>query len=146
MIDYDLKEFPGFPRRLAGSPWVRQALKFMLVGVLNTGLDWGLYLLLSPATGVISLTPVLAKLLSYTAGTVNSFFLNRHWTFQSQATFLAAFGPYFLISLMAIGLNTGSMFLGLHFLQLGEIPALLLATLVAFGWNFLISKLVIFRW
>jgi putative flippase GtrA len=60
---------------------LRQWLRFAAVGALNTLLSWVLYALLE-AGGVPYL---LASALAFAAGAVNSYVLNRRWTFRSRA-------------------------------------------------------------
>lgn len=63
---------------IPGTEWKRMT-KFALVGALNTGVDFAVFALLALAAGV----PVLwAQAVSYGAGVVNSYLLNRHWTFR----------------------------------------------------------------
>ncbi len=58
-------------------------IKFGIVGVLNTAIDFLIFNLCL----YLNCPPVAAKALSYSAGTVNSYFLNKKWTFQSQGKF-----------------------------------------------------------
>ena len=124
------------------SAWYRQAAKFGLVGILNTVLDWAIYLLLAQAFGA---GPVLAKILSYSAGVLNSFYLNRSWTFHSRANFTKAFPPFLGISLAGILINSGCMYLAVYWLNLDDLFAHILATTAAFGWNFAASRRFVFR-
>ena len=76
----------GAARALLG-----QLVRFGLVGCSNTVLSWCVYALL-----VRSGVPVLlASALAWTLGAVNSFVLNRRWTFRSRGRWtpeLARFG------------------------------------------------------
>ncbi len=65
--------------------WFTQAAKFVLVGILNTVLDIGLYLVLTRWIGVFARWRVVAKGISYGAGVLNSFCWNRSWTFKVRA-------------------------------------------------------------
>jgi len=123
--------------------WLRQALKFLVVGVSNTLLDAGLYFLLTRGLG-FSTRRTLAKALSYGAGVLNSFYWNRTWTFKSQAS-LAALVTFGWVNLIGLGINAGVMALGLNGLQVPEWLALVLATGAAFVWNFAASKGLVFR-
>jgi putative flippase GtrA len=64
---------------------IAQLARFGLVGALNTALDLlvlnGL-LFLFPTTRTLTILGYTA--LAYTAGAVNSFLLNKHWTFERQ--------------------------------------------------------------
>lgn len=124
--------------------WFSQAVRFGAVGVLNTLVDWGLYYALTRWAGLGSL-PVLAKSLSYGAGIINSYFWNKYWTFQQRDGSLLSIVPFMIVSLIALGVNAGVLHLGLEVLSITEFASLILATGVTLLWNFLMSKLVIFR-
>ncbi len=121
-----------------------QGIKFGSVGIVNTLVDAGLYLIFTRWLGLGSLK-VLAKAISYTGGVINSYILNRNWTFRSSANVARTFAPFFIANLIGIGVNTGMMQLGLHTLHLSELFAFVFASLFTVGWNFLISKFVVFR-
>lgn len=55
-------------------------LKFCVVGILNTGIDFAVF------TGlfILGLPLLFAHILAYSCGIGNSFILNRKWTFKSQ--------------------------------------------------------------
>jgi len=124
--------------------WFSQAVRFGAVGVLNTLVDWGLYYALTRWAGLESL-PVLAKGLSYGAGILNSYFWNKYWTFEQRDGSLRSIIPFVIVSLIALGVNAGVLHLGLAVFSIGEFASLILATGVTLLWNFLMSKLVIFR-
>jgi len=131
-------------RTLPYPVWLEQAAKFLSVGVLNTALDAGLYLVLTRWLGFSTLQ-TQAKGISYGVGIVNSFYWNKSWTFRSEANTLATLGPFVLSSLVAIAINAGVMYLGLNTFNLPDTIALVLATGITFLWNFTISKFFIFR-
>ncbi len=72
------------------APWkmlLKQLSRFGLVGALNTALD------LLVLNGLLALFPttktpaiLLYTALAYSVGAVNSFLLNKHWTFERQHT------------------------------------------------------------
>jgi len=59
---------------------IRQLLHFAGVGVINSLIDAVMYVVLSRGVG---LPPLMASALSFFAGSVNSFLLNKHFTFVS---------------------------------------------------------------
>jgi putative flippase GtrA len=124
--------------------WFEQALKFLSVGVLNTLLDAGLYLVLTRWLG-FGAFKTLAKGISYGAGILNSFYWNKSWTFKSDAGMVAAFVPFVLSNLAALAINAGVMHLCLNVFTLHEGFSLALATGSTFVWNFTISKFFIFK-
>jgi putative flippase GtrA len=126
--------------------WLKQAVKFGIVGVINTGVDLGLYFILTHFTGYFGEQQVLAKGISYTAGILNSFLWNRNWTFKSTTGYFNVTTLLFLLSnLVGLGLNTFVLYVGLKVLLLPELLVLGAATAIPLLWNFLISKFVVFR-
>lgn len=124
--------------------WISQALKFSLVGISNTFVDWAIYFALTRWLGLGTL-PVLAKSFSYGAGIINSFFWNKRWTFRSTESGPLSVFLFFIISLTALGVNAAVLHLGLNVFSIGEFLALIAATGFTLLWNFLMSKWVVFR-
>jgi len=123
-----------------------QFARFVIVGALNTGVDAGLYILL---TRFVGLQPLVASMFSFLAGSVNSFFLNKRWTFGHPATTFEAlrqYGKFVMVSTVVMGLHQLSL-ATLHY-------GLGLSDLIAKGWGiaagvvagFLLNKLWVFKW
>jgi putative flippase GtrA len=129
---------------LSHAVWLEQTAKYSAVGMLNTLLDAALYLLLTHWLGFAG-SRLVAKGISYSVGTVNSFHWNRTWTFRSDASSRTAFALFIAASLFAIAINTGIMDLGLLMFNQSEVPALALATGLTLVFNFCVNKFVIFK-
>lgn len=122
---------------------LRQPLRFGMVGIANTGLDVATFWVLAGALGM----PILiANTLSYSAGVLNSFVLNRLWTFRGVAfrNNPAEQLPLFLL-VSLIGLGVASLTLWLCAQVLSVMAAKLVSVAVTFVWNFLASKRLVFR-
>jgi len=135
---------PTLLQRIQQTNWLKQAVKFGLVGVLNTLVDAGVYYILTRWIGLMDL-PILAKAISYTCGVINSFFWNRLWTFRSKEDGWRSFVLFVLVNLVGAGINSAVMSLTLNYLHLEEVIAFLFATAASLGWNFLLSKRIVFR-
>ncbi|MAT43326.1 MAG: hypothetical protein CL609_13380 [Anaerolineaceae bacterium] len=125
--------------------WLHQIVKFGIVGGINTSVDLGIYWLLTRFILVDPAFAVIAKAISYTAGVINSYFWNKNFTFRSKDNSWAAFILFFSINLVAVGINSGIMWLGLHIFHQGELISLLMATGVTLIWNFTTSKFIVFK-
>lgn len=101
------------------APWWKplwQLVKFNVVGVSNMLLDNVLFWLLSTAGGVVYW---LAKVISYTAGMMNSWFWNSRWTFASrQAANAQASAPKSKRFLLFVAVNLASLLVSLVVLAL----------------------------
>jgi len=141
-----MKRFPNLTVIWLRTPnWFHQAVRFGMVGVLNTGVDLGSYWILTRFIPLFENAHVLAKAISYTLGVINSYLWNRSFTFRSQVQSPKRFMIFFLINLIAVGINSGLMALSLHVLRIPEWAGLLLATAITMTWNFITSKFVVFR-
>ncbi len=124
-----------------------QMCKFALVGCVNTFVDWSIYFIILkvfPAESVMFYS--VAKGFSYFCGIVNSFFLNRLWTFKDslRENEGGRFAKFALVNAMGLGLNSFSIYIFLN-MNFNHGMALFLATFVAFIFNFTLSKLWVFR-
>ena len=109
--------------------WLKQLLRFGLVGGLNTLLDiviLNALLLLSPTTSTRTLLAYNA--LAFSLGAVNSFLLNKYWTFgYKQGTTLKELVRFTITTLFGIGWSTLVLWLASAVLH----PLVLNATLWA---------------
>lgn len=119
---------------------LRQAARFGVTGVLNTGLDLGLFLLLTRGA---CLQPVIASTISYVAGMVCSFCLNRTWTFRASAAGPSGQFARFVVLNFTL-LTIGNAVLALLLLIMPALPAKLMVVITIFPVSFLLSKKVVF--
>ena len=139
-------------------PWstLIQFGRFLAVGTLNTGIDFGMLNLLSWLTGIyggVRLAPI--NLPGMLLALANSYLLNRYWTFKASARPRSAreVGSFVLVSLIGVGLNTAFVVALTRVVappagltpQLWENFAKALATGGALLWNFVGYKYFVFR-
>ena len=152
---------------------IYQVAKFVLVGALNTFIDWGVLNLLLFLAGISSgpLYPVF-KGVSFVVAVSNSYFWNKFWTFKKATPAALSSGEgkgtgkevlqFFIVSIIGFALNVAIASLivnvwGPHFniFGLNWAPDLaakrwgtfgaLVGTLTGLVWNFLGYKLVVFK-
>lgn len=117
-------------------------IRFGLVGVVNTAVDFAVFVLLYRWLG---LDPLLANGMAFLLAVTNSYLLNHHWTFRqhNHALSLSGYARF-------VALNSGGLLIGtLAILLLGGLMSLEYAKLIAAGitllWNFTSSKLFVFN-
>lgn len=126
---------------------ILQLIKFTTVGCVNTFIDWSVYFVIVrmfPEQSIIFYT--FAKGFSYLCGMINSFLLNRCWTFKvgSVDGEGGRFMKFVLVNALGLSINSGSVYMFLH-LNLSHLQAIILATAITFSFNFTLSKFWVFR-
>lgn len=149
---------------------VRQLLKFGVVGVMNTAIDWSLAFLLTYYTpipralgaGIVNLLALplrpevvavwATKVISSGIATVNSFIWNRRWTFRirGRESRTHQFAKFVTVNVIGMLLNSTLTTLFVRpFLPkpppLAFMFAQASATAIVFFWNFFANKYWTFR-
>jgi putative flippase GtrA len=89
-------------------PWLFEFTKFSLVGVLNSGVDFGVLNSLILVTSLASGGAFLAfKSISVTLGIINSYIWNKFWTFDASKTSDARreLTAFMLVTVAAVTVN-----------------------------------------
>ncbi|NLI55203.1 MAG: GtrA family protein [Clostridiales bacterium] len=139
---------------------VRQMAKFLVVGVLNTLVDFAVFQTLNLVFGWV----YAAQVLGYTCGVVNSYLWNSSWTFREQRTrSLREIALFVLVNLASMGVSLGVIWLCREVFGVtnewaarwmpaflagfikGDTIAKLIATAVAIMVNYLGNRLFVFR-
>lgn len=117
-------------------------VRFGLVGLTNTGVDVTLFALLTH--GLHWLVP-LANVVSYSAGIMNSFFLNKYWTFRDPTPLSRSLRPGIrFIVVNVLGLLISTVTVMLLALRLPPVIAKLASVGVVFLWNYSLSDRFVF--
>ena len=123
-----------------------QFVKFCVVGAINTLIDVLIYFLLTRYLGFALGLIFVAKAISYVLATLNSFFLNRFWTFEKRDAFEWRKMLLFYITVgSGIFINVAAHFINVEILMLNDIFSSLVAAALTALWGFSWSKYFIFR-
>lgn len=139
--------------KLAG---IWQFIKFALVGIANTLVDWAVFYLL--ILFIIPDDKLLAKAISFVVAAINSFVLNSIWTFRQEFysgikdknlrfyRIANYFIRFFVVSLVGFAINYFAFrwvifnIAGTSFANYANIISLISASSAALVWNFVINK------
>jgi putative flippase GtrA len=127
--------------QLATRAGLAQFLRFGLVGVANTATSYLVIRLLAPQLGV----PV-ASAIGYAAGVVQSFLLNRFWTFSSTRGDSRLSGE--VLRFLAVNLACGGLFTLVNSLaepHIGLLPATLAGVALVTPVGFILNRFIVFR-
>lgn len=114
-----------------------ETIKFGAVGgtgaLLGLGVMWGL-------VEFLGLFYLLANCFAFCISTSSNYLLNGLWTFERTRTYRFGYGRYFGLSLVTLGLNTGLLWIMTSELGLWYMASAILAILLVFPVNFIISR------
>lgn len=144
-VDYMIKTFFTKHKKAIG-----QFGKFLVVGAINFLVDFGVLTLLN---GVLGMMLAPANVISYTCGVINSFLLNRYWTFKIKHKFASIhFVKFVFVNLVSLGVNTLAVWVlvemygfTLGIFGIENFYAKLIATAFSFTVNFAGNKLLVFK-
>jgi hypothetical protein cdiviTM7_02105 len=127
-----------------------QLIRFGLIGVINTALDFGLLFILKS----IGLMATTANIFSTSIAFVFSFFANKKYTFRSSGTNIVREMILFVaVTLFGLWvLQTGVIWLVLPHLskllrssEMGLLVTKLIATAVSMIWNYILYDKLVFK-
>jgi len=135
---------------------ILQAGKFILVGALNTFIDLGILNILIWLSGLASgVWYSVFKAISFLIATTNSYFWNKHWTFEKGKNTFASeeFSKFLAVTAIGLFINVGIASLVVNVIgPQFEVSKAMWATIGAFTatffawiWNFLSSKFIVFK-
>ncbi len=120
--------------------------KFILLGALNTAVDWLWYFALSRSFPYFAAHLVIAKAVAFLIGSVPIFLGYTHWVLVGESDEPRRFDFVKLYTIIGIAFFINAYALA-AFLRGGikEFPAIVLATLVSFAWNLSLTWLIIIK-
>lgn len=122
---------------------LKKAARFVVVGISNTLLDFAVFTVLAQ---LLSVNVYLAQVAGYCTGTVNSYVLNRSWTFRARERFFSpALVRFLCLNLGMLLLSTGLLYLFFDVAGLPKLIAKAGATGVIMVVSFLCNRFWVFR-
>jgi putative flippase GtrA len=110
------------------------AMRYAVVAATAFLIDFGLLLLLTRSVALL-----LANSLAFVVANMVNFALGHVWVFKKKLGgpgFARMYGAVLLVSLVGLAINDALVWIGVNFLETGLIGAKLLATVVAWTWNY----------
>ena len=121
---------------------VNKFVKFGLVGVLNTLINWIIFALLN----FIGVYYIVANVIAYVIATANSYIWNSKWVFKyngknkNETT-----AKFVILNLIGLGLNTGILCLLVDMVGFNKLIALVITTGIVMIINYIVNKLWVFK-
>ncbi|HXK77592.1 MAG TPA: GtrA family protein [Oscillospiraceae bacterium] len=119
----------------------KQFIRFCLIGVLNTAVDYAVF----SAVSLFSENIYLAQTCGYAAGVLNSYTLNRKWTFDTQGKFFSPeFVKFIVVNLVSYAASLGALWLLADVWGLNKYFAKILLVGVTLVINFVLNRIWVF--
>ncbi|MDD4075436.1 MAG: GtrA family protein [Eubacteriales bacterium] len=120
-----------------------QFLKFNVVGVFNTIVDFVVYSIMC----IFGLHYMLAQVIGYAFGVGNSYLMNSLWTFSKERKHTAnEFGRFLLVNLVSLGVSLGVLWIARNSLHIqSDLWCKMIATPASLIVNFTGNKLFVFN-
>jgi len=122
---------------------IKQFLRFLIVGAVNTGVDFGIYLLLTRYLGV---PYVLSTVISVGCAMGVSYLLHKAITFRNREPHsVNKVAKFLCVGLTGMAINAGIVYCGVHIFGIYDLYAKIGATLAVLIWSFLLQKIWVFE-
>lgn len=114
-------------------------LRFGVTGVINTGVDFGVFFILAHLLGV---SIYVSQFLAYSTATINSYIINRRWTFGRKGPFAGGeFARFVAVNVCSLGLSLILLRLFHGHLHMQKMTAKVITACFTIPVNFLGSRL-----
>jgi putative flippase GtrA len=130
---------------LGGRVLVGQAARFAVIGVVNTSIDFGVFLF---ALAYITSSLVAANVLSWTVAVTGSYVMNSFITFAAESgrtLRLRSYAGFVGSGIAGLIANTATLLIAAKLLLLPVVLAKVLAIGVSFLVNFSLARFIVFR-
>ena len=121
-----------------------QFTKFCLVGLLNTAVDFTIYISLTRSSDFWLKWYLLANVIAFVAANVVSFVINKSWTFGNNGyqKYRQQYLRFLLVSFGALVIIELALFVGVDYFGAYDLAAKLVGIAISIWWSFLMHK----RW
>lgn len=125
-----------------GKKTYKEIMRFSVVGVINTGVDFVMFTVLF----FLGCPLLVAQSISYCCGVVNSYWLNRSWTFQDiKSGHQSEAIKFIIVNIFTLLLTSILFILLIEHMQMSILVAKIGCTGIGMGVNFLSSKFWVFQ-
>lgn len=119
----------------------RQFVKFALIGLLNTGVDFGVYFTLTRGIPYFFEHKLLANVFAFAAAVSGAFLLNRSWTFRARAGRAShQFAKFIMVYSVGFLINQGTLYAAISIVGTHDLFGKLFGLFLNFSWNFFVSR------
>ncbi|WP_196048921.1 GtrA family protein [Clostridium saudiense] len=117
-------------------------IKFGLVGVLNTSINWIVFIILN----MLGMYYIFSNIIAYSLSTLNSYIWNSKWVFKySGDDVKETTAKFIILNIIGLILNTCILYILVDIIGLNKIVSLIITTVIVMILNYFINKLWVFK-
>ena len=121
---------------------INKFIKFGLVGVLNTLINWIIFALLN----FVGVYYIVANVIAYAIATANSYIWNSKWVFKYNGEDKKETTAKFIIlNLIGLALNTAILYFLVDILSFNKLVGLVITTAIVMVINYIANKIWVFK-
>ena len=121
---------------------INKFIKFGLVGVLNTLINWIIFAVLN----FVGVYYIVANVIAYAIATANSYIWNSKWVFKYNGKDKKETTIKFVIlNLIGLALNTAILYFLVDILLFNELIGLVITTVIVMVINYIVNKIWVFK-
>lgn len=124
------------------SKTIKQLFKFAIVGVMNTLVT---LVIIFISTRLFGIYYLVANVIGYIAGLINSFLWNRTWTFKSRGDYKGEILRFLIVFGICYSLQFGLLIFVKEYCGVSEDISQLIGMVFYTGLNFILNKFFTFR-
>jgi putative flippase GtrA len=116
---------------------MKRFIKFGLIGVINTAITIISY---SFFVYIMDINYILANIIAYMLGMINSFIWNKNWVFRVKESDLSIYLRFLIVNLAMLGFNTLGLFILVNTFQLNKLISQIAVVGLGMVINFFLTK------
>ena len=122
---------------------IKRFFKFGITGVLNTIVDFLIY---TACIEIFKLIPEISQIFAYSVATVNSYIVNKHWTFKNNKTYKKSeILKFILVNTISMTLSTLGIYIFYNRLGINEYLAKIPVACITILINYFGNKIFVFK-
>ncbi|MBM3250623.1 MAG: GtrA family protein [Candidatus Nealsonbacteria bacterium] len=128
------------------SPIIQQFFRYVIIGLINTGLDFGIYTALTRGFEFWKKHYLWANAIAFLIVVTWSFFWNKYWTFNNhERKHLAQYMKFVFTTLIGISIAEGVLYMGVEIFSLHDLVSKIIAAPFVVFWNFFNYRIWVFH-
>ena len=117
-------------------------IKFALVGVMNTLLNWSIFFILTK----VELYYIVANVIAYLIATIHSYFWNSIWVFKyNNGSKIKSSIKFIVLNIIGLLINTIILYVLVDIFNINKLISLMLTTVIVMIINYVANKVWVFN-